>query len=58
MCACVCLCVSVCVCVCVCGHYTCDMICILKLGERDCLVSGAPGESISWLPRCLARCSS
>lgn len=41
------------------GHYTCDMICMLKLGERDCFVSGAPGESSSWLPpRCPARCSS
>ncbi|TNN53987.1 hypothetical protein EYF80_035811 [Liparis tanakae] len=27
---------------------TCDMICMLKLGERDCLVSGAPGDRRSW----------
>lgn len=34
------------------------MICMLKLGERDCLLRGAPGERSSWASSGLMRCSS
>lgn len=34
------------------------MICMLKLGERDCLVRGAPGDRRSWASSGLMRCSS
>lgn len=34
------------------------MSCMLKLGERDCLVRGAPGESRSFPPSGRTRCSS
>lgn len=34
------------------------MICMLKLGERDCFVRGAPGDKRSWASSGLMRCSS